>query len=383
MRLHTLGKEQLNRLLSRERQSKQPDENTPALDLILKEVLKKANQFVPSEAGSILLDDPIRKKGETTFQELVFVACFGTGSSNLPGMKLAVNSGVAGRSYLSAQAYLYKDIHEDKTFLAKRDQVSRFKTRSIICAPIIIESSVCGVIEMINRKEKNNFSEKELHLLEIFAGYTSTLIQNVLFARTHLEMSKQDGLTGLFNDRYFYVKLDQDIRQAKKRREQDLILLFADLDHFKEVNDNFGHLCGSRVLQDVARILKEIVPKKGTTIARYGGDEFIIIFNEASLSEAEQVARAICTAIKKFEVLSRPYLPERGPKGFIEKLTFSIGLSSLQTHIGYTYSRSETRQLLIKKADAAMYCAKTNGKDRVCLATPEGLERDNEVDDSA
>lgn len=374
MRLHILENKQLNRLLSRERQSKQPDENTPALDLILKEVLKKANQFVPSEAGSILLDDPIRKKGDPTFQELVFVACFGAGSSNLPGMELPVNSGIAGRSYLSAQPYLFKDIHEDKSFVAKREQVSRFKTRSIICAPIIIESSVCGVIEMINRKDKKNFTQKELHLLEIFAGYTSTLIQNVLFARTHLEISKQDGLTGLFNDRYFYVKLDQDIRQAKKNRELDLILLFADLDHFKEVNDTFGHLCGSRVLQDVAQILKETVPPQGATIARYGGDEFIIIFSEANLAAAKQVAHAICAAINKFEVLSRPYLPEDGPKDFNAKLTCSIGLSSLKSHIGYTRSLAETRQLLIKKADTAMYSAKTSGKDKVCIASPEPSE---------
>ncbi len=380
MRLHILEKEQLNRLLSRERHSKQPDENTPALDLILKEILKKANQFVPSEAGSILLDDPFRKKGETVFQELVFVACFGAGSSNLPGLQLPVNAGVVGASYLSGQSYLCKNIHEDKSFVAKRDQVSRFKTRSIICAPIIIESSVCGVIEMINRKEKKNFSEKELNLLEIFAGYTSTLIQNVLFARTHLEISKQDGLTGLFNDRYFYVKLDQDIRQAKKKREQDLVLLFADMDHFKEVNDKFGHLTGSRVLQDVAHILKEIVPTKGTTISRYGGDEFIIIFTEASLAEAELVARAICDAIKKFDVLSRPYLPKGGPAGFKENLTCSIGLSSLKSHIGYGRSGSETRQLLIRKADAAMYRAKTSGKDRVCIAMSEDLEQAERAD---
>ena len=317
-----------------------------------------------------MLDDPLRKKSETAFQELVFVACFGTGSSNLPGLQLPVNAGVVGAAYLSGQSYLCEDVHEDKTFVAKRDQLSRFKTRSIICAPIIIESSDCGVIEMINRKEKKNFSEKELHLLEIFAGYTSTLIQNVLFARTHLEMSKQDGLTGLFNDRYFYVKLDQDIRQVKKIREQDLILLFADLDHFKEINDHFGHLTGSRVLQDVAQILKEIVPPKGTTISRYGGDEFVIIFTEANLVEVEQGARAICAAIKKFEVLARPYLPKGEAKHFKEKLTCSIGLSSLQAHIGYTQSRSEIRELLIKKADAAMYRAKTDGKDRVCIAEP-------------
>jgi len=234
MRLHILEKQQLNRLLSRERQRKQLDEDAPALDQILKEVLKKANQFVPSEAGSILLDDPFRKKGKSSFQELVFVACFGVGSSNLPGIQLPVNAGIVGITYLSGKPYLCKDLMSDKNFKAKRDQVSRFRTRSIICAPIIIEQSVCGVIELINRKGKQNYSEDELKLLEIFAGYTSTLIQNVLYARTHIKISKQDGLTGLYNDRYFYERLDQDIRRAKKRREHDLILLFIDMDNNRD-----------------------------------------------------------------------------------------------------------------------------------------------------
>jgi diguanylate cyclase (GGDEF)-like protein len=368
MRLHLLDNRHLNILLSRERDRKPRNQDALPLDLVLKEILKKANQFVPSEAGSILLDDPVKKKEAPKFHELVFVACFGAGSSKLPGLRLPVTTGIVGATYSSGEPYLSKNVKGDKTFYAKIDQISSFRTRSIICAPIIVEQSVCGVIELINRKEKGNYSEEELKLLEIFAGYTSTLIQNVLYARKHIEMAKRDSLTGLYNDRYFHIKLDQDVRHAKRTRH-DVVLLFMDMDHFKEVNDEFGHLTGSHVLQDVGGILQKVVPTRGTTIARYGGDEFVIIFSQASLQEVIQVAEKICDSIKKFTFSTVPFLPKAPADPLQGRLTCSIGLASLKQHVGYHLSNSNIRHLLIRKADSAMYRAKLDGKDRVGIAS--------------
>ncbi len=371
MRLRILEKKQLTHLLTREREQKELSEDSPALDHILREILTKANQFVPSEAGSILLDDPFRKKEKMQDQELVYVASFGLGSSNLLGIQLKTNDGIVGATYLSGRPYLGKKVSAVKGFKPKRDELSRFKTKSMICAPIIIESSICGVIELANRKGKGHFFEEELKLLEIFAGYTSTLIQNVLYARTHIEMSKIDGLTGLYNDRYFYAKLEKEIRNAKRHRDHDLILLFLDLDHFKEINDDYGHLTGSRVLQDVGSLLQKIIPSEGTTISRYGGDEFTVIFTKTNLSGAEQVAASVRDAIEKFTFRSVPSHPKRSPDLLTDRLTCSIGLVSLEQHIGYKGSRGEARHLLILKADVAMYEAKVSGKNKVCVAKPE------------
>lgn len=366
MRIQILEKKRLDYLLSRKRQQKEFQEDSPALDQILREILKKANEFVPSEAGSVLLDDPFRKKENIEYQELVFVASFGLGSSNLTGLQLPINTGIVGESYLSGLPYLGKNMGNLKHFVSKRDQVSRFKTKSIICAPIIIEKSVCGVIELVNRRGEANFTEADLKLLEIFAAYTSTLIQNVLYARTHVKMSQKDGLTGLYNDRYFYAKLDQEIRKARRRRDKDLVLLFMDLDHFKKVNDEYGHLTGSRVLRDVGMILRETVPSRDVTIARYGGDEFIIVFSKFSMMEAQQTALAIRGAIEKFTFKSVPSFPKKRPDLIANHLTCSIGLASLKEHVGYAGSIAEARHLLIRKADVAMYSAKTKGKNRVC-----------------
>lgn len=369
MKLHLLDNRHLNVLLGREREQRGSERDEPALDLMLKEILRKANQFVPSEAGSILLDDPVIKKERPVSEELVFVACFGPGSSKLPGLRLPTNTGIAGATYLSGRPYLSKNVKRDKMFYAKIDKISRFSTRSIICAPIIVEHSIYGVIELINRKGKTNFTEEELKLLEIFAGYTSTLIQNVLDARKHIELSKRDGLTGLYNDRYFHSRLEREVRQIRKS-PHDLILLFLDMDHFKGVNDQFGHLTGSHILQEVGDILKKVVPTRGTTVARYGGDEFVIIFSQTTLEEVVQVADRIRTTIKKFPFSTVP-INEKAKAEIIQgRLTCSIGLASLKKHVGHRSSNSNIRHLLIRKSDAAMYLAKEQGKDRICIAHP-------------
>lgn len=367
MRLHLLDNRHLNLLLSYDRQGSELDQGGPGLDLMLKEILTKANEFVPSEAGSILLEDSVKRKLSSEYHELVFVACFGAGSSKLVGIQLPVNAGIVGASYLYGKPFLSKTSKRETYLSPKIDQLSRFRTRSIICAPIIVEQSVCGVIELINRKDKGYYSKKELKLLEIFAGYTSTLIENVLYARKHSEMAKRDGLTGLYNDRYFHLKLDEEVRLAK-RRKHDLVLLFMDMDHFKEVNDEFGHLTGSHVLQDVGNILREVVSHKGVTIARYGGDEFVVIFSQTRLNQVVDIAESICNAIRKFTFTSVPIHPKAQVVMIEGRLTCSIGLSSLRDHIDMRLSNDNIRHLLIRQADEAMYQAKLNGKGCVFLA---------------
>ncbi|HIE64502.1 MAG: GGDEF domain-containing protein [Nitrospira sp.] len=180
-------------------------------------------------------------------------------------------------------------------------------------------------------------------------------------------MSKRDGLTGLYNDRYFHLKLDEEVRLAK-RRKHDLILFFMDMDHFKEINDTFGHMTGSHVLQDVGTILRKVVPSKDVTIARYGGDEFVIIFPQTSLAQALTVAESVCKSIQKFTFTSVPIHPEAKVVMIEGRLTCSIGLSSLRDHVDLRLSNDNIRHLLIRKADEAMYRAKLSGKGCVFLA---------------
>ena len=124
------------------------------------------------------------------------------------------------------------------------------ETQSLLSVPIQIGRSTCGVLELVNRRGGDGFGDRDMELLLIFAGYISTSLQNVLDANRYRELAKIDDLTGLYNDRYFNQALSESLEEAE-RDGSDLSLIFLDLDRFKEVNDEHGHLVGSQTLREV------------------------------------------------------------------------------------------------------------------------------------
>lgn len=366
MRINTAERAVLNKILER----KKKEEYAPgAVDLeeVLKEILRWANRFVPSESGSILLDDPTlvnrRKKGT-----LYFVACFGRGSKDLAGTTLPSNVGIVGRTYTSGSPYISKRVLEDEHFYEEIDKKTKYQTKSIICAPIKIKKSTIGVIELINRKEKVNFDQNDLELLKIFADYTSTFIQNTLDAKRFGEMSIRDNLTGLYNDRYFYDQITREVT-GRIRSGGDLSLVFLDLDRFKEVNDTYGHLAGSRVLAEVGGLIAKACSKTDAIPARYGGDEFTVVLPGADLEAAVRFSEELRRTIQ-----GRVFLRRRGPGG--EKalkikgvITASMGVASLGSSVETNGPVKGIRDALIKQADTAMYRSKKDGKNRTTRAT--------------
>ncbi len=336
------------------------------LRAVLREILLKANEFVPSESGSILLDDPLLKWGEGHEGKLYFLACFGAGSSELVGTHLPDDVGIVGATYRSGMPYLSEDVSQDSTFYDVIDKKTQFESKSILAMPIKIDDAIVGIIELINRKEKVNYDDKDLSILEIFANYTSTLIKNALDARRFEDLSKMDNLTGLYNDRYFYERLDLEAQKAIDEGS-DLSLVFFDLDHFKEVNDTHGHLVGSRVLKEVALIVDEVFLDSGAASARYGGDEFVILLPGYSLEQSSVYGETLRAAIaKNIFVRERPSPGE--PALNIEGvITCSVGIASLEKEEGGELKKMKAA--LIRAADRAMYRAKDLGKNLVSLAT--------------
>lgn len=337
------------------------------LGLIFSEILAWANKFVPSESGSILLDDPLLKWEPSGRGVLYFAACFGRGSNSLVGTSLAENCGIAGTTYRRGRPYISKDVSKDARFYERIDIKLRHRTRSIICAPIVISGAKIGVIELINRKGRPNFDEQDLALLEIFAGYTATLIHNALIGRGFAELSKKDTLTDLYNDRYFFHSLEQEVRRVA-RGGGDVSLIFFDLDHFKEINDTRGHLAGSQVLKEIGDILKRIFRGVPSVLARYGGDEYVVVLPDAGIRETVRYAEKIRGDIAKNVFLKRgDGAPEsqRPIKGLI---TCSAGVASMSESIKASGAVKEITEALIKAADGAMYSAKELGKNRVFVS---------------
>jgi diguanylate cyclase (GGDEF)-like protein len=336
----------------------------------IQEVLQRANAFVPAQAGSVLLDHPFERAGDPAGAALYFIAAFGPSSEALLGASIPTSEGVVGHVYRNGESHLVADSHHDKYFYARFDETHAFNTNSLLAVPIRIENSVCGVLEMVNRLDGRPFDERDRALLEIFAAYTSVSIQNLLDARRAGAAARSDDLTGLSNDRFFHRRLAEDLDHADAAAGR-LALLFMDLDNFKSVNDQHGHLAGSQVLKEVGYLLRRAVRSPRVTLARYGGDEFVIILPGFDTAAATQVAEEIRRAIRAQAFLRGRFSWASGPVDFHGPLTCSVGVAVYPDHVPRSGTSDHRRNQLLRASDQAMYAAKAAGKDRVILAEPE------------
>ena len=332
----------------------------------LVEILRKANQFVPSSAGSILLDDPAQKRKQRAENRLTFIAAFGEKSAGLVGREIRADRGIAGLVYATGRSYATADAANDRHFYGAFDRETDYTTRTLVAIPIRIEQEVCGVLELINRQGRAGYGESDVNLLEIFADYISISIQNVLDGRQAQEIAKRDNLTGLYNDRYLHIALTQAVERCQLAGE-DLAVLFLDLDFFKRINDTHGHLAGSQVLQEVGGILASRVGRHGAFAARYGGDEFVLVAPGVGLERAVDLAEEVRTA-----VLAATYCAGDGDIQrealHLKGVACSVGVATLERHLGEEVPPAAAKGTLLRLADAAMYVAKETGRNRTAVA---------------
>lgn len=169
--------------------------------------------------------------------------------------------------------------------------------------------------------------------------------------RTELEMMKEaaftDALTGLLNRRAFDMKIQQIVENSPPATT---FLMLLDLDHFKKINDQYGHLTGDKVLRFAAKIIKQHLPQ-GQVAARYGGEEMAILLTEVERKEALDLAEQIR------DTLAKSRLQRRDNQETIGQVTISIGVAGMR--------ENDTIDILIERADQALYEAKEQGRNRV------------------
>lgn len=167
------------------------------------------------------------------------------------------------------------------------------------------------------------------------------------------DLAEIDALTGIANRRYFDTVLDEELRRAR-RRGYSVALLMCDIDFFKAYNDLLGHVEGDSCIRAVAQGIKEMVRRPGDLVARYGGEEFAVILPALEASEAQKIAEMIC------EKIAAKQLPHPGSR-VSPHVTISIGVSALVPH------QDDCQKMLINQADEALYQAKNQGRNQVCL----------------
>lgn len=319
---------------------------TSTLDLseVLKTIMDKIQGLLKPDNWSLLLMDDEK-------QELTFEVAVGEGAQAIKGTRLALGEGVAGWTALSGESVLIRDVRADPRFCPRFDDLSNFRTQSIICVPLINRGKVLGVIELINRMEKDVFSDLDMHALETIAEYAAIAIQNAAsYKKIHL-LSMTDDHTSLFNTRFLYDAIDREIMRADSEGSE-VSMIFFDLDHFKQVNDVHGHLCGSKVLKEVGLLLKQITSPDDIPV-RYGGDEFVVLLPCTSKETAYEFAKHLREQMNRHVFLSDEEIGIH--------LTASFGVAS------YPRDASGMRDLL-SIVDAAMYSVKETTRDAVALA---------------
>ncbi|MCX7792900.1 MAG: sensor domain-containing diguanylate cyclase [Thermodesulfovibrionales bacterium] len=254
------------------------------------------------------------------------------------------------------QPVIIRDAQRDPLMQEVYSLISPLKIKSIIVIPIIYRDEAIGALFLRTSRKEKTFTPAEINFLQAVANSTANALYNA-FLFDEIKQEKQrlerlsitDYLTGLYNNRYFFHRLEEEFEKAK-RYNTPLSCIMIDLDFFKSINDEFGHKKGDGVLRELGKMLKKFT-RKGDIIARYGGEEFIMLLPhtdmEGALKEAERLRLLISNL--RFKDLKK------------KTITASFGIATWPSSI------VKNSDDLVTYADNALYNAKKEGRNRVCI----------------
>jgi diguanylate cyclase (GGDEF)-like protein len=310
---------------------------------VIELIMAKIQQLIPSEAWSMLMVDEER-------QELVFELALGGKGKEVSAFRVKMGEGIAGWVAQTGQPVIVNDVGKDPRFARRFDSETRFKTRSMLCAPLVSRGRTIGVVQVINR-EQGNFTKADQQVLLTLVEPCAIAIENAILFQKAEQLTITDDLTKLFNSRYMNLYISREIKRCK-RHGIPLSVIFLDLDGFKGINDQYGHLAGSLTLTEVGRILTQCV-RESDILARYGGDEFVAVLPETPASGALVIGERIRKAIEEHVFLTSQSLSAR--------ISASIGIAAYPDH-------ALSPEGLIQKADQAMYRVKERDKNGIEVA---------------
>jgi diguanylate cyclase (GGDEF)-like protein len=261
------------------------------------------------------------------------------------GAQLAPGRGLAARALGQGRSVIENDVNTVDGYVA-----GFAETQSELCVPLIFFGEKLGVLALDSAR-KDAFEPDDMQPLESVADICAAAIQNASYFDRMKQLAYVDGLTGIHNRRYFEMRIVEELERAG-RFQGRMSIIMIDIDNFKRVNDEFGHLLGDEVLRAVSTILKQQL-RKSDLLCRYGGEEFAIVVPETTGENAMRVAEKLRRQIEThhFPGVPRP-------------VTISCGVADYPTH-------GITRDEVVAAADSALYNAKQLGRNRIASAAPK------------
>jgi len=309
-----------------------------------------AGTLDPEELFRIIPEHVMGKLGLNDFcimlysretRRLVAKSVSSDGGGTMPAFTLAPGEGVAGKVFSTGEPAWIPDVRSSKDFLHYGGR--RTDVRSFMCVPLVSKGKSIGVL-MLNHSEPNAFEPELLPTMQVLASYLAIAIENAGMFGIVKSLSEKDSLTLLYNHGAFHEKLAIEMERAT-RYDRPMAVIMLDLDHFKEINDRYGHTTGDRVLVLVAGALGAHL-RKTDIAARYGGDEFAVILPETDLSSTAVIAERIA------EGISNVRLDIGG--GNVISFTASVGYAACS-------SDAPGRGDILNTADRLMYDSKRRG----------------------
>ena len=238
-------------------------------------------------------------------------------------------------------------VEEDLSGLPEPLRLFR-ESASRMSIPLISFGQTLGVLTL-HSSQPNAFRESELQSLESVADICANSIQNAHYVERVKQLAYLDGLTGIFNRRFFELRIMEEIERAR-RYGTGMAVIMADIDQFKRLNDEFGHLLGDEVLRQVSSLFHQQL-RKVDVVCRYGGEEFAILLTQISAQQAIAIAEKLRRLVERFQF---PGVPRT--------ITISVGVAAFPTD-------GKTRDEMVRAADSGLYAAKQAGRNRVCVAS--------------
>ena len=311
------------------------------LEEVLTEVMEKMSQYFAPERWSLMLVDHER-------HELYYAIAVGQSSESLQGMRVPIGEGVSGWVALTGNPVVVPDTSLEPRWIEYTRRIPGLDVHSIACVPVRSESGVVGVVQLLNA-EVDLLSDYALQFLSVLCDFSAVAIRNATDMKRIHELSITDDCTGLFNARHLYDTLDERIQVAP---DEKFSLLFMDLDHFKRVNDVYGHLVGSRLLNEAGTLVRKTMGPENPAY-RYGGDEFVVLLPEQDKELGVEMARMLFYRLRNHRFL--------GSERMALELRASFGLA--------TYPEDgDSMDAIIKAADRVMYEAKEATRDNIAVA---------------
>lgn len=269
---------------------------------------------------------------------------------------LRLGEGVAGRVASAGRPLLVEDLGGDPNRSASQ---TRYHTDTFLSVPVPAEQKVLGVVNVTDPLHESPFQRRDLEQLVNIADSVGLAIHRAIRYREAEELAVRDELTGLYNRRYLWQFLDTILDRAREGTFPVTLLLF-DIDHFKQFNDQYGHPAGDEVLREVANLMRQNF-RAHDVICRLGGEEFAVILWDGRGEQAGSGWQGYPTTAFEFaERLRQATMCHRFSSVNRSGLTLSGGLATFPWD-------GVTRRELMDQADAALYRAKRDGRNRVYL----------------